>query len=278
MSKCKIYSKDETKELVESRISNMDIILTDADIQPKEKFKQICISGKYMPYLISSYGRVFSINYKHIKNSCKQLKTNIDKYGYEFIVIHYGNKSYGFNVHRLVAIMFINNPDPDNKTQVNHKNGNKLYNIETNLEWTTPRENIEHAWMNGLAKSFGVNNGNNVYTINQVKKVCKLLEKDYPFDEISEKTGVSYPMISLIYRKKFWNEISDNYNFSNYNYGKTRKNADVVKICKLLANTDKPVGEIAKECKVKARKVYEVLRGRSFTSISRNYDFSKRKK
>lgn len=80
MSKCKIYSKDEIKELVESRISNMDIILTDADIQPKEKFKQFCISGKYMPYLISSYGRVFSINYKHIKNSCKQLKTNIDKY------------------------------------------------------------------------------------------------------------------------------------------------------------------------------------------------------
>ena len=37
MSKCKIYSKDEIKELVESRISNMDIILTDADIQPKEK-------------------------------------------------------------------------------------------------------------------------------------------------------------------------------------------------------------------------------------------------
>ena len=70
-----------------------------------------------------------------------------------------------------------------------------------------------------------------------------------------------------------------NYFFlKNYNYGKTRKNADVVKICKLLANTDKPVGEIAKECKVKVRKVYEVLRGRSFTSISRNYDFSKRKK
>ena len=173
----KIYSKDQIKKLTEY-IDRIQFIEPNTGKIQKEKFKQICIDGEYIPYLISSCGRVFSINYKHKKNNCVQLKTTIDKDGYELIIINYNNKTIGFGVHRMVAISFIKNTDPCNKTQVNHINGDKLCNFIFNLEWSTPKENINHAWANGLNKSYGELNGNNVYKEKDIEMVCKLIE-DY---------------------------------------------------------------------------------------------------
>lgn len=51
-------------------------------------------------------------------------------------------------VHRMVAKLYV--PNPDNKPQVNHKDGNKLNNHADNLEWVTNQENRDHAMRTGL--------------------------------------------------------------------------------------------------------------------------------
>lgn len=66
-------------------------------------------------------------------------------------------------VHRLVAFAFL--PNPDNKREINHKNGNKKDNRPENLEWATRGENLAHAYRSGLKPKlilWGKDNSNSI--------------------------------------------------------------------------------------------------------------------
>ena len=79
------------------------------------------------------------------------LKTQPDKKGYHRLRMTINREKYSFKLHRLVAQAFI--PNPDNKPQVNHIDGNKNNNAANNLEWVSNKENAHHAVDNGLWES-----------------------------------------------------------------------------------------------------------------------------
>ena len=92
-------------------------------------------------YFISNFG-----NFKNKKD--KLLKLNINERGYLYCNISTNGKVIKVKIHRLVAIYFIDNLE--NKDTVNHKDGNKLNNHYSNLEWLTRKENIQHGYKNNL--------------------------------------------------------------------------------------------------------------------------------
>lgn len=68
--------------------------------------------------------------------------------GYLQVRFSINNKTYRKYIHRMVAEAFI--PNPNNYTDVNHKDGNKQNNCVDNLEWVSHSQNIKHAEQIGL--------------------------------------------------------------------------------------------------------------------------------
>lgn len=101
-------------------------------------------------YQVSSLGRVKRIKGGKGTVSGSILKNSITNCGYFNVGLSVNSKLKIVGVHRLVAEAFI--PNPDNKPEVNHINGDKQDNRIVNLEWSTRSENIQHAWMTGLIK------------------------------------------------------------------------------------------------------------------------------
>ena len=125
-------------------------------IKEKEIWKPIFNYEEY--YMISSWGRLLNLERKvRCKNNKyriikEKILTNlINNSGYQIVNLSKYNKQKIFKINRLVAIHFI--PNPENKPQVNHLDGNKINDYYKNLEWCTSKENIKHAWKLGLCEN-----------------------------------------------------------------------------------------------------------------------------
>ena len=119
------------------------------DVQD-EIWKPTHICGDY--YEVSNRGRVRSVD-RIVDNPAvkggkqkrkgKILKQFYSTKGYLQVFLNMRGKRITISTHRLVATAFI--PNPENKPEVNHKNGDRSKNWAEHLEWSTQKENRKHA-------------------------------------------------------------------------------------------------------------------------------------
>ena len=128
----------------------------------KEIWKEI--NGYEGLYVVSNTGRVKNVpripppgtpkwKLKEYKKE-KEKKPGANQFGYLMTTLYKNHKGKRFQIHRLVAIAFIINPN--NKPCVNHINGLKTDNGVKNLEWVTYSENELHSY-----KALGKQNSRN---------------------------------------------------------------------------------------------------------------------
>ena len=155
-------------------------------------------------YKVSNLGRVrslgFIMNNGHFRKG-KILKLH-DNTTRGYLRVNLNGKWK--RVHRLVAQAFI--PNPNNKPQVNHKDGNKLNNKVENLEWCTPSENLKHSFDIGLRKKqFGLDNPNTKLTLKDVeyiRKNYKAGSREFGGRSLSKKLNISRVTVSNIINDK----------------------------------------------------------------------------
>ena len=135
------------------------------------------IAEPYFDYEVNENGEVRNAKTKKLLSQCTTKK------GYKRVGLFVNGKNKNVFVHRLVATAFIENNDPEHKTQVNHINENKGDNRYLNLEWVTPSENQRHG--TGIARRTAKR------LIPVVMKYKGLTVSFDSADDASKRTGLS---------------------------------------------------------------------------------------
>lgn len=186
--------------------------------------ERIYINDEPSAYIAYDDGRIFS------EHTDKFLKPFVNPSGYYLVDLHHKHMSYTRQVHRIIATLFI--PNPDKLETVNHKDGNKGNNAASNLEWLTLGDNVRHAWRTGLAKPrHGIQNPANRYTEDQIHWVCKLLEmRKLNNKEIAEICCVNVTTIRDIKFRGKWKSISRLYDIPDIPKGHKELRIAIIKM------------------------------------------------
>jgi hypothetical protein len=119
------------------------------------------IQGYEGYYQVSNLGNVRSLDRKvnHPKGGLSLrkgflLKPEMTFFCYFRVPLSKNKTKKRVSIHRLVAETFI--PNINNKSEVNHIDGNKTNNKIENLEWVTSRENIHHYHLSNGVKNVGI--------------------------------------------------------------------------------------------------------------------------
>ena len=238
-------------------------------------------------YAIDKNGNIYSLKSKRF------LKPRVSAYGYSFITIinDAGDVKQPY-IHRLICFAFLENDDPENKIYVNHKDGDKLNNTLSNLEWCTPSENSYHAHKTGLAKptyltcdnivvkqedvihDWKVNKSIKGITEDDVHLICYHLEQGYRVCDASRILAFDRRFIQKLRDDDYeqWSHIVSQYDFSKIKRKQKTSPETVKNICELLTKGLK-VLEISRELNVDRKLVANIRNRKFYVDISRDYEF-----
>ena len=157
------------------------------------------IKNLHDEYTIDSLGVVHNVTRNVTLQGTSVTKNN------RYVKIHL-DKFYP--LHRLVAIHFL--PNPEELPQVNHKDGNRLNNQVSNLEWCSSRANVKHAYSTGLKTNDGTKNPFSILTESEVIQIWALRHTKLTAQQIRDKLklNVSISTVKSVRSGKNWSSVT----------------------------------------------------------------------
>jgi hypothetical protein len=189
-----------------------------------EIWKDVTLEGvKPSLYQVSNYGRVRN----KIRNKIKS--QSLDKDGYHMTVLMCTHMyARPFRINRLVANEFCEGRSEINNI-VNHKDGDKSWDVASNLERCTLQYNTIHGYIVSNDNK-GETHYKNKYPVKVIKEICSMLEKRESNATIYNYITNKYPSLNItkdlvkdIKRGKTWKSVSINYNINSNRINDYRK-------------------------------------------------------
>lgn len=152
----------------------------------------INLGGYEDKYKVSNDGKIWS---DYINGF---IKPYFSKGGYLRVKINFGERNKKYMVHRLVALAFIKNKNPNLYTQVDHINCNRTDNRVENLRWVTPKQNTQHSLSLGNRdwykyKMIHFDTGE-ILEFSNAAKLCKYFGRSYQTGTISKNANTGKPV------------------------------------------------------------------------------------
>jgi len=217
-------------------------------------------------YYVDTEGNVYG-------KRVNKLKPNVNRKGYLRVSFSTEIGQIHKVVHRLVAELFI--PNPDNLPEVNHIDGDKTNNRVENLEWVSTKDNKRHA-MDVLGHGFGETHSQATLTTEQVEEICQLIEDKYRTVDIARITEVDIEKIRCIRKGGAWKHISKNYNFPKNLSDHGMSDETFLWICHRLEeglNSTQIMEMYTGGCKLSKGTISHIRRRKTRPHLSKNFNF-----
>lgn len=147
-----------------------------------------CYEGIYQ---VSNHGRVYSMRQDRV------MRLGISGSGYHQVHLYSEDREREcVFVHKMVARLFVENPDPVVNNVIDHVDCNKRNNHFSNLEWCTYTKNLERARNNGLIKSSKLTWDD----VNDIRNSAMTTR------QVMEKYKISYHCARSVMTNKTWKE------------------------------------------------------------------------
>ena len=150
--------------------------------EASEEWKEVPLFPYQDDYEISSHGRFRRKNGRMLSPWAR------NQHGHLAVSLWHKNKQKTVYIHKLVALAFIG-PQPSEKNEIRHLDGDHTNNCASNLAWGTSLENSQDCKKHGRIR-FGDYHKNTKIKDKDLPVIFDLKNKGYTQEKIAELFGV----------------------------------------------------------------------------------------